>query len=383
MPGKCYSRMAAIAAFLHIFNPSSAWSQNNYPASGDALIHGLTIGTGNGAQLSNTALGDSALFYNKAGINNTAAGRAALFHNSSGQDNTALGYQALYANFSGGYNLAAGIGALLNNYSGSYNVALGESALGRNTTANYNTAVGPEALDSNTTGLGNTACGLYALYDNMSSSFNTAVGDMAMMGDSTDSYSTALGSETGLAFQNQSNATVLGIGQSVYASNSIRIGIWSGGSVGGYAGWTNFSDGRYKKNISRKIPGLTFINQLDPVTYTLDVDGIASRLHANKKLASPSMQEQSRIAHSGFIAQDVERTVRSLNCNFSGVDRPKDDQQSFYGLRYSDFVVPLVKAIQELSAENDSLKAANARISSQLDQIEWLLGIGPKPTLHK
>ena len=375
--------MAAIAALLYILHPPSAWSQNNYPASGDALIHGLTIGTGNGAQLSNTALGDSALFYNKAGINNTAAGRAALFHNSSGQDNTALGYQSLYSNFSGGYNLAAGSGALFNNYSGSYNVALGVSALGSNTNGAYNTATGQQALVSNTIGLGNTACGLYALFDNISSSFNTAVGDMAMRGDSTGSYGTALGSETNFPFQNLSNATVLGFGQSVYASNSIRIGIWSGGSVGGYAGWTNFSDGRYKKNISRKIPGLSFINQLDPVTYTLDVDGIAARLHASKKLVSPSIQEQSRIVHSGFIAQDVEKTVRLLNCNFSGVDWPKDDQQSFYGLRYSDFVVPLVKAIQELSAENDSLKAANAQISSQLDQIEGLLGIGPNPTLHK
>ena len=80
-----------------------------------------------------------------------------------------------------------------------------------------------------------------------------------------------------------------------------------------------------------------------------------------------AMQEKSRIVHTGFIAQDVEKAAQTIGYHFSGIDKPKNDQQSFYGLRYSEFVAPLVKAVQELSTENDSLKATNDRLQVRLD----------------
>jgi trimeric autotransporter adhesin len=123
----------------------------------------------------------------------------------------------------------------------------------------------------------------------------------------------------------------------------------------------------------------------------LDVAGIEHKLHEQQNtrgpdgrplpdpMANPFMQqaqqEKSQIVYTGFIAQEVEKAAQSLGYQFSGVDQPKDDQQSFYGLRYSDFVVPLVKAAQELSEKDDSLKAADSIISSRLDRIERLLGI--------
>ena len=41
-----------------------------------------------------------------------------------------------------------------------------------------------------------------------------------------------------------------------------------------------------------------------------------------------------------------------MNYDFSGVDAAKNDKD-LYGLRYAEFVVPLVKAVQELSKMND------------------------------
>jgi hypothetical protein len=41
---------------------------------------------------------------------------------------------------------------------------------------------------------------------------------------------------------------------------------------------------------------------------------------------------------------------------FSGVDKPQN-KYSLYGLRYAEFVVPLVKAVQELSKMNDDKEA--------------------------
>jgi flagellar hook assembly protein FlgD len=51
----------------------------------------------------------------------------------------------------------------------------------------------------------------------------------------------------------------------------------------------------------------------------------------------------------------VEKAAKELNYDFSGVDAAKNSKD-LYGLRYSDFVVPLVKAVQELSKQNDELK---------------------------
>ena len=42
----------------------------------------------------------------------------------------------------------------------------------------------------------------------------------------------------------------------------------------------------------------------------------------------------------------MEAVASQLGYEFSGVDVPKN-ANDFYGLRYSDFVVPIVKAMQE------------------------------------
>ena len=59
-----------------------------------------------------------------------------------------------------------------------------------------------------------------------------------------------------------------------------------------------------------------------------------------------SKQAQSQIVYTGFIAQEVEKAAQEVGYDFSGVDAPKNDKD-MYGLRYAEFVVPLVKAVQE------------------------------------
>jgi hypothetical protein len=58
------------------------------------------------------------------------------------------------------------------------------------------------------------------------------------------------------------------------------------------------------------------------------------------------------------------------------VYKPQNDKDP-YGLSYADFVVPLVKAVQELSSQNDSLKTAgniqqqiNGSLQKQLDDLK-------------
>src|SRR5207237_10000477 len=57
---------------------------------------------------------------------------------------------------------------------------------------------------------------------------------------------------------------------------------------------------------------------------------------------------------------------------FSGVYKPQNDKDA-YGLSYSDFVVPLVKAVQELSEENDELKAEMERLKSEMSELKNMI----------
>ncbi len=109
------------------------------------------------------------------------------------------------------------------------------------------------------------------------------------------------------------------------------------------------SDGPFKKNITEDVPGLAFITKLRPVTYTLDIES----LDKASGVTEPASAEQGKAKaaamiekHTGFVAQEVEKAAKDLNYDFGGVDKPKNDKD-MYGLGYAEFVVPLVKAVQE------------------------------------
>jgi hypothetical protein len=88
----------------------------------------------------------------------------------------------------------------------------------------------------------------------------------------------------------------------------------------------SFSDGRIKKNVKANVPGLDFINLLQPVTYNLDLDALDNLLgivrdHENY-VDREARRAKERVVQSGFIAQDVEKVALELGYNFSGVDAP-------------------------------------------------------------
>jgi len=57
----------------------------------------------------------------------------------------------------------------------------------------------------------------------------------------------------------------------------------------------------------------------------------------------------------GFIAQDVKAAADKLGVNYSGWTEDSNTRQE---LDYARFVVPLVKAVQELSAKVKALEDA-------------------------
>jgi hypothetical protein len=351
---------------------------SNNTANGSGALYSNTTGS------TNTATGSAALYLSTTGSWNTANGGSALSHNTSGSNNTANGSYALYSDTSGSDNTANGFEALFSNTSGSDNTATGEYALNANTIGTYNTANGVYALYHNTTGYYNTANGVNALWHNDAGVANTADGYQALYSNTTGNYNTALGYHADVLTGGLTNATSIGYLAAVDASNKVRVGNTDVTSIGGQVGWTTFSDGRYKKNIKEDVKGLSFINSLQPITYTVDVNGLndyfdKGRKHDSayeKKKASmqPSTDEAAKIIYNGFIAQDVEAAAKKLNYDFSGVDKPKT-KDGLYGLRYSDFVVPLVKAVQELSTQNDELKKQNDDLAQRLAKLEAIMNV--------
>jgi hypothetical protein len=139
----------------------------------------------------------------------------------------------------------------------------------------------------------------------------------------------------------------------------------------------NTSDERQKDNIVDSDLGLPFINALRPVKYTwkvaeneageaveyLQPDGS----YADTFTANPEYPDEKPVSrkkttprvgvrpHYGMLAQEVKTVIDAAGTDFAGYIH--DAAADTYGLRYSEFIAPLIKAVQELSAANVALTA--------------------------
>lgn len=368
----------------------------------------------------NIAIGANTLGSNSDGFENIAIGANASFMAGNASRNMAIGFEALYNNF-GQSNMAVGYRAMYNNQYGEINSAFGFGALSENTEGWFNSAFGYGSLQLNN-GVSNTAAGTYSAFYNQSGSNNVALGYQSLINNASGNSNVAVGSNagfngselnavtfvgasTGATIDNIFNSTAIGSMAQATASNQVRIGNDMVTSIGGYVNWTNLSDGRFKKNMKEDVPGLEFIEKLRPVTYTLDIDGLEKALETTpnisgrgammKGMRAPAVQQKqlsreqiaarqakAGIIHTGFVAQEVEKAAQELGYDFSGVDAPKSNTD-FYGLRYAEFVVPLVKAVQqlhtktneidELKKKNTELEEKNAQLEERLKKIESLV----------
>ena len=102
------------------------------------------------------------------------------------------------------------------------------------------------------------------------------------------------------------------------------------------------SDRNEKNTIVESDLGLEFIDELKPVSY---------KFNGTDK------------THYGLIAQDLEEVLekkgKTLD-DFAGIE--KNEQ---YGLNYSELISPLIKAIQELSTEVETLKTKVAALEAK------------------
>ena len=282
--------------------------------------------------------------------------------NTSGYNNTANGHQALYANTSGVHNASVGAYSLNANTTGAFNTAHGALSLYYNNSGGYNTALGAHAMLINLNGYYNTASGYAALSSNYTGHYNTATGGGALQSNVSGDYNTALGYVADVSTSSLTNATAIGNSAIVNASNKVRIGDVNVTVIEGQPAMYTSSDGRFKNNISEDdVKGLEFIKRLRPVTYNFDTRKFEEFLTKNMPDSVRTMRlnrkfsASTSIRRSGFIAQEVEKAANEIGYNFDAIHKPDNDDDN-YSLAYGQFVVPLVKAIQELSKQNDELK---------------------------
>ncbi|WP_410779751.1 tail fiber domain-containing protein [Hymenobacter negativus] len=125
-----------------------------------------------------------------------------------------------------------------------------------------------------------------------------------------------------------------------------------------------YSDARVKTDVRADVPGLAFVTRLRPVTYLFDAARLAALIQVPARPRRAEGPAADLTRHTGFLAQDVERVAQELGFDFDGLHRPAHARDP-YALGYAQFVVPLVRAVQELNAEVETLKAQNTAMQVQ------------------
>lgn len=372
--------------------------------------------------------GDNTIFGFQAGENiqhtegnsdgrfNTFFGLRAGKDNTTGQQNTFIGHAAGDDNSTGNFNVFLGLLAGRRNTTGSVNTFLGTRAGLSNTTGSNNVFIGDAAGSNNTIGIRNIFNGRFSGFSNTTGSFNVFMGHGSgsstlngssniFLGDSAGNTNvsgfrnTIIGAFADVSQSGLRNATAIGYNSMVDANNKVVIGNSSITVIGGYANWQNLSDKRYKKQIKAESNHLDFILKLAPVSYqyntvklvkeeqaqlarfekqgTSDSYARTNELAIEKAAALKAARQKDKIRYSGFLAQDVEKAANSVGYqDFSGIVKPEVNGGK-YALRYAEFVVPLVGAVQEQqtvieqqSEELTILKEENMALATRLDQLE-------------
>ncbi len=324
-----------------------------------------------------------------SGFGSVGIGAAALANNT-GVENVAVGYRVLQRNSTGAYNVAIGGSAMNGNVDGSNNVAIGQTALTANLDGSENIAIGSGALVSLTTNTINLAIGRNALASATNAYANIALGAESLQGVTTGAHNLAIGHGAGATMTGENDVTIVGAhadgvagifnagafgsGAMVDGGNKIRLGNVLVEEVETQFAYVTVSDKRFKFNVQDDVRGLDFITRLRPVTYNFDTEKLDAYMNAGNKNFDPSKQDYSaskNIRRTGFLAQDVEAICKELDYDFDGIHAPKDETGK-YTVAYSQFVMPLVKSVQELNTKVTKLETENAALRAQAEEVKAL-----------
>jgi len=323
-----------------------------------------------------TAIGYQSATAVTTGINNTGVGAFSLSTETTGNFSVAIGVGALETqNSTGGENsYNTGIGYSAGNLitTGVDNTFIGALAGDATTTSNYNTGVGSGALGLNTTGATNTAVGRNSLRDCSTGSNNSALGDNALnavteggtnvgignsagssgVGLTTGSQNVIVGDYSHTSAVDSTNQIVMGYNVVGSGNGTITVGNATTDSTMTLGGttWSAPSDLRYKKNIEDSTAGLSFINDLRPITFEWKNEGDLPEGH-NARVEGSTTPYNNPNTNHGFVAQEVKTAIDNHSEIKNGFSMWSEDEADDKQRVADGYLVPmLVKAIQEQSA---------------------------------
>ena len=120
------------------------------------------------------------------------------------------------------------------------------------------------------------------------------------------------------------------------------------------ATWTHSSDERIKKDISDNELGLDFINDIRTVTFKKKAPSEYPEEFEQYNPSKTERKNPDRINY-GFIAQEVKKAMdKAGHSEFPVWSEQSDGMQE---LGEAEFITPLIKAVQELSAKVEELEA--------------------------
>jgi hypothetical protein len=129
---------------------------------------------------------------------------------------------------------------------------------------------------------------------------------------------------------------------------------------------TAVSDQREKNNIADSDLGLSFINALTPRKYTKKFGASVFQKLDENNIPEYSIKTGSR-PHYGLVAQEVKQVMTDQSISDFGGWKIQDttDANSTQFLAYEEFISPMIKAIQELSAKVTTLEAKVKELESK------------------
>ena len=327
-------------------------SDGSAPTTGTLSTATENIGIGHGTFSAltsgdyNTAVGSRAGTALTSGSENQLFGKGAGAAITTGQYNHIFGMNAGASFDTESHNIAFGLSALGGPIAGGeYNIGIGSEAGAKITSGDNNVMMGYQAGEDNTSGYDNVFVGYQAGKSMTTGYKNVCIGDTVDV-TSDNQTSIAIGSDLSASDNNQSNKFIFG-----KSGNIVRNEFSSN------ANWARNSDERIKKNIKDQKLGLDFINDLRTVTFQWKPS-----YEIPKNL--PNYNEENKmdldVVMHGFIAQEVEQVmIKHGDMDFAGWTKDEakpGNEGQLQHISREMFVIPLVKAVQELSAEVKELK---------------------------
>jgi hypothetical protein len=288
----------------------------------------------------------------------------------------------------GSFNSSLGYGSLNGITSGSYNTALGSQSLNSNTTASNNTAVGYQAGQNNLVGTACTFIGTYAGQASLgigNQFFGYGAGYLITTGANNTILGAYNGNQGGLDIRTASNYIVLADGagnlRGVFDANgNYLVGTTTAYNVDGNG--FNLNVGTSSALVTKHITGTptgayyalymyggsaigsiqqtgttaVLYNTTSDYRLKNNVTPIENALSTIKALNPVSFKWIDGREDNGFLAHEIQTIIP--NCVTGEKDAINEDGTPKYQQMDNSGVIPfLVKAIQELQAEIQSLKS--------------------------